>query len=62
MISIRYIIKYMFILKAAADGWRVKYMGENKFEFFKSKGKTQKLMSCNEFVLEYMPSIIHNSL
>lgn len=25
--------KYFFILKAAADGWRIRYIGGNQFQF-----------------------------
>jgi hypothetical protein len=29
--------KYIFIIKAAADGWTVKFLGENTFQFFKPR-------------------------
>lgn len=31
-----FIKKYIFILKAAADGWRIRYIGGNQFEFYSS--------------------------
>ena len=30
---LKLLTKYLFIMKAAADGWRVSYIGGNKFEF-----------------------------
>jgi uncharacterized protein YutD len=32
-VIIGFLIKYFFILKAAAEGWRVTYDGGNTFEF-----------------------------
>lgn len=58
MISIRFLTKYLFILKAAADGWRVKYLGGDKFEFHKESSQISNLEnvppSCSEFVENYL--------
>jgi hypothetical protein len=32
-----FLLKYFFILKAAADGWRISYRGGNRFEFFNAE-------------------------
>ena len=31
---LHFLRKYFFILKAAADGWRIRYIGGNQFQFF----------------------------
>lgn len=33
-VLLKFLKKYLFILKAAADGWRVRYIGGNQFEFY----------------------------
>lgn len=33
---LNFLIKYLFILQAASDGWRVCYIGGNRFEFYNS--------------------------
>ena len=55
---IKHVIKYLFALKAAADGWIVRYLGGNVFEFEKSiLCKTNKeLPSCDDFIKEYFPN------
>ena len=30
---VKQILKYMFIMKAVSNGWRVRYIGGDKFEF-----------------------------
>lgn len=32
-IIISFLTKYFFILKAASDGWRIQYIGGNRYEF-----------------------------
>lgn len=34
-----FLYKFFFILKAAADGWRISYVGGNKFCFYKHLNK-----------------------
>ena len=31
---LNFLMKYFFILQAASDGWRICYLGGNKFEFY----------------------------
>lgn len=33
-ILINFLIKYLFIMRAASDGWRISYIGGNRFEFY----------------------------
>lgn len=56
---IKNLIKYLFALKAAADGWIVRYLGGNIFEFEKSiLCKSENVPSCEDFVKEYFPNYI----
>lgn len=52
---LNFLTKYLFILKAAADGWRVKYIGGNQYEFYKSK---KNIISCKHFLYKYKPDFI----
>jgi hypothetical protein len=49
-IILNFLTKYLFILKAASDGWRIKYIGGNNYEFYKSK---KYKISCSEFLSKY---------
>jgi hypothetical protein len=58
-VLLNFLSKYFFILKAAADGWRVSYVGGNKFEFYKNNNCTppqnyQDHLSPNDFVKKYI--------
>lgn len=57
-IIVKHVIKYLFALKAAADGWIVRYLGGNIFEFEKSIlcKSNQELPSCEQFIKEYFPN------
>lgn len=33
---VSFLYKYFFILKAAAEGWRITYIGGNQFQFYKT--------------------------
>jgi hypothetical protein len=35
----KFLLMYFFILKAASDGWAVRYNGNNEFTFSKGKEK-----------------------
>ena len=48
----KFIAKFFFILKAAADGWIVRYIGGDQFEFYKKKTK-QSVSSTGEFLQAY---------
>lgn len=49
---LRFLEKYLFILKAASDGWRVSYKGGNKFTFYKLLANND-LWNSNEFLSKY---------
>lgn len=53
---LKFLTKYFFILKAASNGWRVKYIGGNKYEFYKSKKNT---ISCTNFLSLYKPDFVN---
>jgi hypothetical protein len=55
-IILKFLTKYFFILKAASNGWRVKYIGGNKYEFYKSK---KHIMSCSYFLSQYKPDFVN---
>ena len=33
-ILLNFLLKYLFIMNAASDGWRICYIGGNRFEFY----------------------------
>jgi len=45
-----FLTKYLFILKAASDGWRIKFIGGNNYVFYKSK---KHIISCSDFLSKY---------
>jgi len=51
---LKFILKILFILKAASDGWIVTYIGGDKYEF---SGKSKKL-NINNFIKKYNPYLI----
>jgi hypothetical protein len=54
-------MKYLFIMNAASDGWRICYVGGNKFEFYNSSDNN--LCSTNEmFVNQYQTFDYHVDL
>ena len=40
----------IFIYKAIKNGWTVKNIGNNKFEFIKDKSKIKKEINLEEFI------------
>ena len=55
-IIIDFLIKYLFIMNAASEGWRVCYIGGNRFEFH----DCLSFLSSEEFVSKYSNSILFN--
>lgn len=49
---IRFLYKYMFILKAASDGWRIKYIGGDSFKFY-NKRTRDTVQSIEDFIYKY---------
>ena len=46
----KFIRKYLFIFKAVSEGWIVRYIGGDKFEFYNSKKNT---LTTEQFVKQY---------
>jgi hypothetical protein len=48
----KFFYKCLYILKAASDGWIVKYIGGNKYDFLKigSELEDEKIMPFEEFI------------
>ena len=45
--------KFLFLLKAASDGWIVKYLGGNYYEIYMPKGKNKEALSSKQFIEKY---------
>lgn len=54
-----FLCKYFFILKAAADGWNIIYIGGNQFTFFENINKKKAISSIN-FIDLYKHKILDN--
>jgi hypothetical protein len=54
---LNFLTKYLFILNAASDGWRVCYIGGNKFEF--SNNINEKVNS-DMFISKYTRAYLKN--
>jgi hypothetical protein len=57
-IILNFVYKFFCILKAASDGWIIRYIGGNQFEFISCKK-----MDIKSFIDKYtkqLPSIITN--
>jgi hypothetical protein len=55
-IILNFVYKFFCILKAASDGWIIRYIGGNQFEFI-----SYKRTNINQFLEKYtkeLPSII----
>jgi hypothetical protein len=50
---LNFLTKYLFILNAASDGWRVCYIGGDQFEFHKLKPSTMNYIMNNAFIQKY---------
>ncbi len=51
---VSFLLKYFFILKAVADGWRVKHTSKNTFEFYMNKKDIDlRMTSLFSFVNKY---------
>lgn len=54
---LNFIKKYLFILKAAADGWRIRYIGGNQFEFYASVNHANEFPDTHAFVNKYISKL-----
>ena len=43
--------KWFFIYNSLIDGWKVKLINKNKFEFIKDNDKIKKEINLNSFIL-----------
>jgi hypothetical protein len=53
---IKLLSKYYFILKAAADGWRVFYIGGDQFTFTRPLGE-KRVLDSDTFIQNYRCSL-----
>ena len=53
---IKFLFKLFFICKAAMDGFSIRYLGSNSFEFQKQIEENEEVLTSNEFVEKYAPS------
>jgi len=51
-VILNFILKYMFIMNAASDGWRISYIGGNRFEFCNNICNESKIS--NGFINQYL--------
>lgn len=60
-ILVSFLNKFFFILKAASEGWRIAYLGGNKFKFYSTISRATKLKTLHslDFVKKYYNSIIY---
>lgn len=59
-ILIKFIYKFFFILKAASDGWIVKQIAENKYDFYKYILKSNKLCKVQLDVSQFLTSYAYD--
>ena len=54
-ITLCFLTKYLFVLHAASDGWRVCYIGGNRFEFHNSfvNEYESNYLESNDFIKKY---------
>lgn len=55
-ILLNFLLKYLFIMNAASDGWRICYIGANRFEFYnniKQQGNVE-VSKPKQFIDKYM--------
>jgi hypothetical protein len=59
---LKFIYKLFFILKAASDGWIVKYIGGDSFEFYKyhNRNNILNIMNIDDFIKKYLPVTLIN--
>lgn len=57
-ILIKYIYKFFFILKAASDGWIVKPIDDNKYDFYKYIIKSNKLCKIQLDISQFLKNYV----
>lgn len=53
---VSFLHKFFFILKAAAEGWRIIYIGGNQFEFYKAN--INHTQASRDFIDKYKCSLM----
>ena len=56
-ILIEFLIKYLFIMSAASEGWRICYVGGNRFEFY---NKLELINSQDQFLTNHKNKNLYN--
>lgn len=51
---IKFLFKLYFICKAAMDGFSIRYLGSNSFEFQKQLEDNEPILTSNQFVQRYL--------
>ena len=59
-ILIKFIYKFLFILKAASDGWIIKTIDHNKYDFYKYILKSDKLYKIQMDIVEFLKTYIYD--
>lgn len=54
-----FLYKYFFILKAASDGWKIRYVGGDQFQFL-TKVKYFKNTETEYFIRKYSSSLLNS--
>jgi hypothetical protein len=56
---INFLIKYLFIMSAASDGWRICYIGGNRFEFYNIL-ENDVIKNDEQFILKHNNNNLYN--
>jgi hypothetical protein len=51
---VKFLIKLYFICKAAMDGFSIRYLGSNSFEFQKQLEENEPILTSTQFVQKYL--------
>ena len=52
----KFLLRYFFILNAAAQGWTIRYIGGDQFKFYKTKNK--KIKSIKNFINQFRYELV----
>lgn len=56
---INFLVKYLFIMSAASDGWRICYIGGNRFEFY-NMVENDVINKDEPFLIKHNNENLHN--
>lgn len=57
---VKFLIKLYFICKAAMDGFSIRYLGSNSFEFQKQLEENEPILTSTQFVQKYLTDYRRN--